>query len=56
MYRIVGADLKEYGPVTADQGNVDGQRTREEIFLVGFADGSVKRVPRSQLNTLRWDP
>lgn len=37
-------------------GNVDGQRTREEIFLIGFADGSVKRVPRSQLNTLRWEP
>lgn len=37
-------------------GNIDGQYTREEIFLIGFAAGSVKRVPRSQLNTLRWEP
>jgi len=37
-------------------GTVGGLRTREEIFLIGFADGSVKRLPRSQLNTLRWDP
>jgi len=37
-------------------GSVDGRSTREEIFLIGFADGSVKRVPRSQLNTLRWEP
>jgi prepilin-type processing-associated H-X9-DG protein len=25
-------------------------------IIVGFADGSVQRVPPSQLSTLRWDP
>jgi competence protein ComGC len=28
-------------------------RTR---IVVGFADGSVQQLPRSQLETLRWDP
>ena len=26
------------------------------MFVVAFVDGSVRQLPESQLNTLRWDP
>ncbi|HUA38232.1 MAG TPA: DUF4190 domain-containing protein [Candidatus Sulfopaludibacter sp.] len=29
---------------------------RGRIFIVAFADGSVREVPESQIGTLRWDP
>jgi len=32
------------------------RHARETQVIVGFADGSVRAVPRSQLGTLRWDP
>jgi len=32
------------------------RHVRETQVVVGFADGSVRAVPRSQLGTLRWDP
>jgi hypothetical protein len=35
---------------------VDRHKSRTVNVVVCFADGSVKRMPKSQLDTLRWEP
>jgi prepilin-type processing-associated H-X9-DG protein len=33
-----------------------GKARHARMFVVAFADGSVRQLPQSQVGTLRWDP